>query len=341
MANNIIIPTPQHRFLEPFKNRVFQYDTKHSNYFLSQYANGILNAIGNDVIIRGLKITPEIDTYATGLNFIIAKGALIHDQTFIEIPTENKISISEIAPYSNQLVIIYTNWRFLHTVYENPLKIEVTLYNKETRKTITAWSTTTNRVILGVFKFTSDGNKIIDVSEEKIEEDLVFEDSNIVVNGNFDIGATLHWIAINSSLKIIPTGGIANTPYVAATPLSNTFQGIGQVLNTKLNYGYRVSFYVKSDSPLPFTAIIRNADSIFDMDAVEVIRHEGFSTDTWEKYTLDFYAISNKTTLLLLKNNNDLSNVIYFDSIFALEFVELHKQTDIGSVKFIDGGNLD
>ena len=43
------------------KNRVFQYDTKHSNYFLSHYTNQLLHAVGNDSIVRGLGITPTIN----------------------------------------------------------------------------------------------------------------------------------------------------------------------------------------------------------------------------------------------------------------------------------------
>lgn len=49
MGNTLLIPSPQHRYLEPFKNRVFQYDTKHSNLFLSQYVNQVLNAVGENV----------------------------------------------------------------------------------------------------------------------------------------------------------------------------------------------------------------------------------------------------------------------------------------------------
>lgn len=45
-----VTPSPQFRYLEPYKNRVFQYDTPNSNLFLSQYANNLLRVVGNDCV---------------------------------------------------------------------------------------------------------------------------------------------------------------------------------------------------------------------------------------------------------------------------------------------------
>lgn len=340
MSNNISIPNPQHRYLEPFKNRVFQYDTKHSNLFLSQYANGILNAVGNDTVVRGLVVTAEIDAYATGLIFNVSKGSLIQDTTYIELPTSTSIHISDIVPYHEQLVIVYTNWRYLQTVYENPLKFEVTLYNKDTRKTITAWSTTTNRVILGIFKFKVENGIIINVDETKLETDLVFEDSNVVQNGTFDEAGTLFWTAINSTLKVIPNDGTSGTPYCEVQPIADKFQGIAQVISTKINYNYRLLVRLRSKVLIPFSIILRNGDSIFKLDAVEVGRLENYTQTGWVEYSIDFIAISNKTIILILKEGTDLNQTFDIDSVFALEFTENRKQTDINNIKFVDGGIL-
>lgn len=338
MGNNLIVPNPQHRYLEPYKNRVFQYDTAHSNLFLSQYTNQILNAVGNDVIVRGLAVTPTINLYKTGISFEVAAGALIQDQTYFELPTKNTIMMEDLINFPNYYVIIYTNWRYIQTIYENNLKIEATLYNPQTQTSITGWNSATNRVILGVFSYSIVNNEIVFVKEEK--DDIYFEDSNIIQNGSFDLKTYKFWTAINSTLKIHETEGVSNTPYLEIIPTADNFQGIAQTINTKINYSYLVSFYIKSEEKFPFKVLVLDGSSMYDLSAPQVSSILISSPQTWTKYEFSFDAVSTKTTLFFLKYTESLENTFEIDSIYCLEYTKTKKQTDINKIKIIDGGEI-
>ena len=163
----VVIPNPQNRYLEPYKNRTYQYDNKHSNLFLSQYVNNILRAVGNDIIIRGLEVIPSINSTSDGIIFDINPGSLIQDLTYIEFPLPSRIELTNLLPYSDQYIILYTNWRYLTTVHENSLKIEATLYDLITETTLTKWNSNSNRIILGVYRYEVLSNKIINITEDK------------------------------------------------------------------------------------------------------------------------------------------------------------------------------
>ena len=269
MGNTLLIPDPQHRYLEPFKNRVFQYDTKHSNMVLSHYVNQVLTAVGNDVIVRGLEITPYINAYKTGIRFAMNPGALIQDLTYFELPVVNTIEVADVVNFPEWYVVIYSNWRYLHTIYDNDLKIEATFYNPKTRKAISGWDSSRNRIIFGVFSYEIDENGYVTFIKEE-PGSLFFEDSNIIQNGTFDYRTHKYWTAINSTIKIEEEGGLNDTPYLNVTPIADNYQGIAQVLSTKLNYTYEVSFQLRSDFPIPFSVLVLDGNSLYNMSAPEI-----------------------------------------------------------------------
>ena len=231
MGNKLIIPSPQFKYLEPFKNRVFQYDSKHSNLFLSQYVNQILNVVGNDCIVRGLEITPVLNVFSTGATFTVNPGALIQDLTYFELPSENELVIDDLVSFPNFWLIIYTNWRYLNSVYDNDLKLEATFYNSKTRKSISTWNSFTNRIILGVYEYDIQNDKITYIRE--INENIYFQDNNCVKNGFFDQGTIDFWTPINASVTTVENGGVEDTAYCQVQPIANEFQGIAQVVTTK------------------------------------------------------------------------------------------------------------
>lgn len=339
MATQLLIPNPQRRYLEPFKNRTFQYDTKHSNLFMAQYVNQILNAVGNDVIVRGLEVSYTLNNDKTGLNFFIKPGALIQDLTYFELPTESVIKVDDVVHFPNFYIVIYTNWRYIQTVYDNDLRIETTFYDPATRKAITPWNSSTNRIILGIFSYKIENGQITEVVEE--DDDLVFADSNIIQNGDFDNNTYKFWTAINSTLKPISSGGISNTPYLEVTPIADDYQGIAQVIPTKNNFKYEVFFSVKSNYSLPFSSIILDGNSLYNMKAPEVARMNIVTPKEWTEYSYEFTAISNTSTIFFLKMSNSLTQKFSIDNIFCLEYSENRKPTDLNKIKEIDGGDLD
>lgn len=300
--------------------------------------NQLLNAVGNDVVVRGLEITPEINIYKTGVVFKIAPGALIQDLTYFEFPTESTIEMDDLVTFENYQVIIYTNWRYLETTYDNPLKIEATLYNPKTRKTISGWSTYTNRIILGVYSFNIENEEISFVNEDT--DTIYLEDSNVVQNGLFDTKSFKFWTAINSTLKINEDGGISGTPCLRVTPIADSYQGIAQVLQTKAGYDYSVTFSIRSDELFSFQALVLDGNSIYNMAAPEVGRYEFITPRNWVEHTFKFHAITNYVTLFFLKMSETVGDIFEIDSIQCLEYLESRKTTDINKIKAIDGGLL-
>lgn len=246
--------------------------------------------------------------------------------------------MDDVINFPGYYVVIYTSWKYIHTIYDNPIKIEVTLYNPETRRSITGWDPAKNRVILGIFSYEVISNKITSIQKE--DTDLYFEDSNIIKNGLFDERSFKFWTAINSTLRVQPSSGVLDTPYLQVTPIANDYQGIAQTLSTKLGYNYEVSFYVRSDDLLPFRALVRDGSSIYDMNTPEIANYNVVTSRNWTKYNFKFQAISNYSTIFFLKTNDLLDSFFDIDSIYCLEYLESQKQTDINKIKVIDGGQL-
>ena len=276
----------------------------------------------------------------TGINFFIEPGDLVQDLTYFEIPTTTKIEMEDLVNFPGYYVVVYTNWRYIETVYDNPLKIEATLYNPITRKVITDWNNSTNRIILGIFKYTIEPDNTISLVE-KIDDDIFLENSNIILNGLFDEKSFKFWTAINSTLRVQESGGIEDTPYLRVTPIADNYQGIGQVVKTKTGYNYEVSFYVRAEESLPFQVLALDGTSLYNMSAPEIGSLNLITPKNWQQFVFTFQAISNNTALFFLKMNDELDEPFEIDSIFALEYIINQKQTDINRIKVIDGGLID
>lgn len=338
----VVIPNPQNRYLEPYKNRTYQYDNKHSNLFLSQYVNNILRAVGNDIIIRGLEVIPSINSTSDGIIFDINPGSLIQDLTYIEFPLPSRIELTNLLPYSDQYIILYTNWRYLTTVHENSLKIEATLYDLITETTLTKWNANTNRIILGVYRYEVLSNKIINITEDKTLTSIILINSNVIKNSFFDNESSFPWIPINSKLNIIKTGGINNSPFLRITPLGGSYQGIAQTISIKKDVEYRCSFYIKGQSTnIPFIAKIIDGDNIYETNPIElgsITRQVG---TTWTKYELVFTAISSTASFILTKLGSDTEDMNFdVDQIYIVQYAEIRKGSDLNTIKYIDGGIL-
>lgn len=246
--------------------------------------------------------------------------------------------MGDIREFSDFYIVLYTNYRYLETVYENQLKFEATLYNPKTRKTLSPWNPVTNRIILGVFSFSVKNNEIVEVVEE--DATIFFDESNVIKNGTFDDKNTNSWTAINSILKIENEGGALDTPYITITPMSAEYQGMAQVISTKPNDTYEVSFYVKSDETTPFQVLVLDKKSLYDLNATEVKSYDSTSTKKWVLHTFRFSAFSTQSTIFFLKKSNDLENKIDFDHIYVFEYTRTRKISDLNRVSLVDGGRI-
>lgn len=339
MGKELITPAVQYRYLEPFKNRSYQYDTKQSNYFMAQYVNQVLNAVGNDCIVRGLDISAKIDPYKTGIFFKIAPGSLIQDTTYIELPIESELHLEDAASSPGCYAVIFTDWRYVQTTYPNDMKLMCGFYNPTTRRMSTSWDVFRNRILLGVFSYTVVNNEITSIKGEDM--DLYIEDSNIIKNGTFDSKLLTFWTAVNSSLLIVDDGtGYSGTPYLEVSPTAGSEQGISQVIETKNNYNYEVSFYLKSPTMAPIKAIVLDSNDPRDLSAPIIKEFHVTAPTAWEKFTFQFTAVSSHTAIYFVKNSASRTDKFDIDHIFAIEYLRNRKMTDVNNIKKIDGGDL-
>ena len=339
---DVTIPKNQKRYLEPFKNRTYSYDNKHSNVFLSRYVNNILRTVGNDIIVRGLAVKPHINATATGIDFTIESGALIQDLTYIELPLDSNISIDAITSFSGHKIIIYTNWRHLDVVYSNPLKIEVTLYDPITENTLTRWNSTTNRIILGIFNFELENGLIANIREDASMNNIVLIDSNAIKNSTFNTKVAAPWIPINSELSINENSGIQETPCCRITPIGGSKQGLAQSIIVKKDVEYRFSLYIRGVSNvIPFVIQIIDGNNIYEEDPIILATMNRQVGLEWTRYELFFTPLSTNASVLITKDTTIIKdNEFEVDNIYMVEYTVAKKSTAANNVKYVDGGIL-
>ncbi len=166
-----IITPNQNRFLEPYKQKVYQYDTAESDLFLSRYTNTILKIFGDDCVLTGMELTDLTRINSnTGIEFTVNGGRVIQDLTYVNVEDDSTgIQIEDVNMYDDHVkLIVYLRYCFLHTIYENPLQIRVSFYDTSTNQVIDGWDPKRDRIILGLIGFAKDGttNEILSVGEE-------------------------------------------------------------------------------------------------------------------------------------------------------------------------------
>lgn len=337
-----VTPSPQFRYLEPYKNRVFQYDTPNSNLFLSQYANNLLRVVGNDCVVRGLNVTATPHANEQDLIISITAGSLIHDLTYIEINSATELVLENVANYTSTMkVLVYTNFKYVNSIYENNLSIAATLYNPITQKTVTPWDSNRYRVVLAIFDLTIVDGKLENVAINTDMDFLEIDDMNEIQNGSFTSLTTEFWSPIDATFSVSETGGVEDSPYVIVNRTTGSEQGLYQVISTNIGTTYKFNFWVKTGSAGDgdFSAKAMNGDYNIDPLGSVLTTVSGTSTSTWTKYTGKFIATSTKTTLIILKSNNT-SGTMLFDEISCFAVTTNRKQTDTGLINIVDGGIL-
>ncbi|MDX1701711.1 MAG: hypothetical protein R3250_13880, partial [Melioribacteraceae bacterium] len=56
MADQTFVSTVQKHYIEPWNQRVFQYNTDQSDVFLSRVANSVFRVFGDDIVLSGLNV---------------------------------------------------------------------------------------------------------------------------------------------------------------------------------------------------------------------------------------------------------------------------------------------
>lgn len=167
------IQTPtQTRYLEPYKQKVFQFDSEYSNVFLSRYTNNILKVFGDDCILDGLDIEDLTNTN-TDISFTVTLGSGIQDLTFFEFSIDTTVTFANLNlfPDTNK-VLVYLTYQYLETPIENPILLKTAIYNPTTHVVVDSFVPTTDRILLGLIGYTIVGGNINTVTLEQTDGSL-------------------------------------------------------------------------------------------------------------------------------------------------------------------------
>lgn len=167
MASSI---TPsQVRYNDPYQNTIFDYNTPDSKVYLSRESNSILKAIGNNLVLNGLTLTPTFSGSTVYVN--VGKGFAIHDLTLLELTSNINsvdINVATLAdtPIGGCHLAVFTSYQYIQTVEPNLMYLKI--FHINSSGIIDApdgmFNAVSDLILLGVINFTKSGTNVINSS---------------------------------------------------------------------------------------------------------------------------------------------------------------------------------
>lgn len=147
----------QKQYNTPIQQKILHQNIVDSKVYLSRTSNYILNAIGNDLILKGLDINIINIIDNSTVQVVLNPGLLIQDSTLISIEETVTVDIN-VRPYdhNNGYLILYTEYQYLNTVQENNLEFKIayiTTDGEHISSDTQSWNPNTNRILLHRFSF--------------------------------------------------------------------------------------------------------------------------------------------------------------------------------------------
>ena len=176
MANRVVEPSSQRHFIEPFDQRVFQYDTEKSDVFLSRVANSVYRIFGDDIIMSGLELTSA--SYSSdSVTLAVEAGYALQDNTLIttnEVVSLQLDGVSGLDPSGK--IAIFCNYGYLQTFEQNKHSFNIN-YVDVTGNPLYGFIEARDRLLLGIYDFTKDGS-------DNVISFTPSNDEYMTVNGN-------------------------------------------------------------------------------------------------------------------------------------------------------------
>jgi hypothetical protein len=152
-----ITPLEQEILINPYSNKLFDFDTHSSKVYISRSVNNLLKSIGEDCVLDGLHSYAEYNPDTDVITINVDHGKAIVDSTLVEITSlkaDNVLSI-DVSPFTDTGSIILTlSYRFLNTLYSNLSKLKLFYVSSNGIDTIPDdFQIDFDRVILAKFTF--------------------------------------------------------------------------------------------------------------------------------------------------------------------------------------------
>ena len=146
--DRFVAPQKQTKYVDPYQARVFQYNTAHSDVFLSRVVNSIYRVIGNDIVIDGFDIGDIQFANVDDEVFVsIEPGLAIQDNTLVEIQERTQVSLTGVSSFDpNGKIVAYLRYSFLNTIEKNDAYLCLNYISPQSLPTH-SWNKTKDRII--------------------------------------------------------------------------------------------------------------------------------------------------------------------------------------------------
>jgi len=156
MANRVVEPSSQRHFIEPFDQRVFQYDTDKSDVFLSRVANSVYKVFGDDIVMSGLELT-NISYSSDSVVLSVEEGNALQDNTLLVTDERVDLQLDGVSGLDQSgRVVVFSNYNYLQTFEQNKHSFNIN-YIDPTGNPLYSFMASRDRLLLGIYQFTKDG----------------------------------------------------------------------------------------------------------------------------------------------------------------------------------------
>jgi hypothetical protein len=129
MADQIFNSAVQKHYIDPWNQRVFQFNTDHSDVFLSRVANSVYKVFGDDIVMSGLNLLGLAHT-TDSVAVTLAPGDILQDNTLIQVPENIELQLSGLSGLDDAgRVVVFSNFRYLETFEKNDQHFNINYIN--------------------------------------------------------------------------------------------------------------------------------------------------------------------------------------------------------------------
>lgn len=164
----------QTRYNDLYQARVFSLETEYKHKYLSRVANNVTKVIGDNILLKGLNVTPTFNNSIINLSF--SPGILVHDSTLIKITAPFTltcdVAVLGDTPTTNSHLGVFTNFQYIESPdVDSQTKLSCSVYHIDSVGTPTAFSgspefsVTRNKLLITGIDFTKSGSNVIECSE--------------------------------------------------------------------------------------------------------------------------------------------------------------------------------
>lgn len=183
MADQTYLSTEQKHYIEPWNQRVFQYNTDQSDVFLSRVANSVFRVFGDDIVLSGLN-TEGVAHDLDSVSVTLTGGDILQDNTLLKIPDQIiELQLAGLSGLdSSGRIVVFSNYGYLETFEKNDQHFRID-YITPGGNSWLGFQELRDRIVLGIFQFTKDGSDNVDGFYISPDTEITIEGKTFYLKG--------------------------------------------------------------------------------------------------------------------------------------------------------------